>query len=116
MAKKPRKILSHCRKNFCEKTIKIDAALSEPEVLKKVPADAKEDWVGLVETLQSIAELTATATPSKVVDEAINGWYHEYLHATYENWPRREEDLESLVDFASKYENLSRNAYPINPA
>jgi DNA helicase-2/ATP-dependent DNA helicase PcrA len=76
-------------------------------VVKKVPADAKEDWVGLVETLQSIAELTATATPSKVVDEAINGWYHEYLHATYENWPRREEDLESLVDFASKYENLA---------
>jgi len=38
------------------------------------------------------------------------------LHATYENWPRREEDLESLVDFASKYENLSGNAYSINPA
>ena len=46
-----------------DKEIKITAALSEPEVVKKVPADAKEDWVGLVETLQSIAELTATATP-----------------------------------------------------
>ena len=101
------KILSLSEKIANEKTIKLIAALSEPDVLKKVPADAKEDWIGLVETLQSVEELTATATPTKVVDEAINGWYHEYLHATYENWPRREEDLESLVDFASKHENLA---------
>jgi len=71
--------LSELPKKFHLKNQSITAALSEPEVVKKVPADAKEDWVGLVETLQSIAELTATATPSKVVDEAVNGWYHEYL-------------------------------------
>ena len=101
------KLLSLAEKISSEKSVKLISALSEPEVVKKVPADAKEDWIGLIETLQSVSELTATATPSKVVDEAINGWYHEYLHATYENWPRREEDLESLVDFASKHENLA---------
>jgi DNA helicase-2/ATP-dependent DNA helicase PcrA len=101
------KLLSIAEKISSEKSVKLISALSEPEVVKKVPADAKEDWIGLIETLQSVSELTATATPSKVVDEAINGWYHEYLHATYENWPRREEDLESLVDFASKHENLA---------
>ena len=101
------KLLTITEKVSAEKSISLVSALSENEVLQKVPADAKEDWIGLVETLQSIAELTATASPSKVVDEAINGWYHEYLHATYENWPRREEDLESLVDFASKHENLA---------
>jgi len=101
------KLLSIAEKISSEKSVKLISALSEPEVAKKVPADAKEDWIGLIETLQSVSELTATATPSKVVDEAINGWYHEYLHATYENWPRREEDLESLVDFASKHENLA---------
>ena len=101
------KLLSIAEKISSEKSVKLISALSEPEVVKKVPADAKEDWIGLIETLQSVSEWTATATPSKVVDEAINGWYHEYLHATYENWPRREEDLESLVDFASKHENLA---------
>ena len=101
------KLLSLAEKVSSEKSMTLISALSKPEVLKKVPADAKEDWIGLIETLQSVSELTATATPSKVVDEAINGWYHEYLHATYENWPRREEDLESLVDFASKHENLA---------
>ena len=90
-----------------KKSIKIINALSEDEVIKKVPNDAKEDWIGLVETLQSVDQLKATASPSKVVDEAVNGWYNEYLHATYDNWPRREEDLDSLVEFASKYENLA---------
>jgi DNA helicase-2/ATP-dependent DNA helicase PcrA len=101
------KLLNLAEKISNEKSISLVKALSETDVIKKVPADAKEDWVGLTETLQSVAELTATATPSKVVDEAVNGWYSEYLHATYENWPRREEDLDSLVEFASKHENLA---------
>ena len=81
-------------------------------MFKKVPADAKEDWTDLVETLRSIDRLAGNATPTKVVDEAIHGWYQEYLRATYENWPRREEDLESLVDFASKHENLHEMLSP----
>ena len=39
----------------------------------------------------------ASTSPSVVVEEAIGGWYQLYLRSTYENWPRREEDLESLV-------------------
>jgi DNA helicase-2/ATP-dependent DNA helicase PcrA len=42
-----------------------------------------------------------------VVEGAICGWYQDYLRRTYENWPRREEDLESLVDFATKHQNLA---------
>ena len=101
------KLLSLSERVSNEKKINIFKAFTEIDVINKIPKDAKEDWVGLAETLQSVHQLAATAIPSKVVDEAINGWYHEYLHTTYENWPRREEDLESLVDFASKYENLA---------
>ncbi len=101
------KLLSLSERVSNEKKINIFKAFTEIDVLNKIPKDAKEDWVGLAETLQSVHQLATTAIPSKVVDEAINGWYHEYLHTTYENWPRREEDLESLVDFASKYENLA---------
>ena len=101
------KLLSLSERVSNEKKINIFKAFTEIDVLNKIPKDAKEDWVGLAETLQSVHQLAAKAIPSKVVDEAINGWYHEYLHTTYENWPRREEDLESLVDFASKYENLA---------
>ena len=101
------KLLSLSERVSNEKKINIFKAFTEIDVINKIPKDAKEDWIGLAETLQSVHQLATTAIPSKVVDEAINGWYHEYLHTTYENWPRREEDLESLVDFASKYENLA---------
>ena len=82
-------------------------AMGTAEVISKVPKDAKEDWNDLVETLKNVAVLAATASPAQVVEGAIEGWYQDYLRATYENWPRREEDLESLIDFASKYENLA---------
>ena len=100
------KLLAIAEKAAREKGLRITDALAEEELFKKVPSDAKEDWEGLVKTLQSLDRLAGNATPTKVVDEAIHGWYQEYLRATYENWPRREEDLESLVDFASKHENL----------
>ena len=61
----------------------------------------------MAETLANIDIIAATATPSVVVEEAIGGWYQTYLRATFENWPRREEDLESLVDFASKHQSLA---------
>ena len=74
---------------------------------KKPPADAKDDWSEVTETLQNIHTLAQSATPAQVVEGAICGWYQDYLRRTYENWPRREEDLESLVDFASKHQNLA---------
>jgi len=61
----------------------------------------------MAETLANIDKVAASATPSVVVEEAVGGWYQTFLRATYENWPRREEDLESLVDFASKHESLA---------
>ena len=89
------------------KNIGLIDSLLDPEVVKKVPKDAKEDWSSLIDTLKNIDTLAATATPAQVVEGAVCGWYEEYLRTTYENWPRREEDLESLIDFAAKYENLA---------
>ena len=90
-----------------EKSSPICRVLGDEEIIKKVPKDAKEDWESMAETLSQIHEVATNSAPSVVVEEAIGGWYQLYLRATYENWPRREEDLESLVDFASKHETLA---------
>ena len=63
--------------------------------------------VGNGRHLKNLAILAATATPAQIVEDAVGGWYQDYLRATYDNWPRREEDLESLIDFAGKYDNLA---------
>ncbi|MEK9784006.1 MAG: ATP-dependent helicase, partial [Opitutales bacterium] len=81
--------------------------LGHEKVIQKVPKDAKEDWESMSKTLIEIYKVAGNSSPSVVVEEAIGGWYQLYLRATYENWPRREEDLESLVDFASKHETLA---------
>ena len=86
--------------NICE-------VLGDENIITKVPKDAKDDWRSMSETLQQIHEVAQQATPAVVEEEAICGWYQFYLRSTYENWPRREEDLESLVDFASKHETLA---------
>ena len=101
------KIIDIAGKLASSKQVSIIDALESTEVVAKVPKDAKEDWSDLVDTLKNIAVLCSTGSPAQVVEGAIGGWYQNYLRATYENWPRREEDLESLIDFATKYENLS---------
>jgi len=81
--------------------------LGDEKVLAKVPKDAIDDWKDMSDTLSHVHEVAGNAAPSVVVEEAISGWYQTFLRATYENWPRREEDLESLIDFASKHESLA---------
>ena len=90
-----------------ENSLSICQVLHDEKVLSKVPKDAKDDWLSMAETLAQIDEVAHDSAPSVVVEEAIGGWYQLYLRSTYENWPRREEDLESLVDFATKHETLA---------
>ena len=101
------KLLAITEKKAKEAQTTIIDSIADPIVMAKVPADAKEDWASMAETLQNINILAATATPAQVVEGAISGWYQDFLRRTYENWPRREEDLESLVDFASKHQNIA---------
>ena len=101
------KLLQLAKKVSEEKSQPICEIMGDSTVLKKVPKDALEDWESMAETLLQIHKVASNSAPSVVVEEAIGGWYQLYLRATYENWPRREEDLESLVDFASKHESLA---------
>ena len=82
-------------------------ALAHESIVKKIHADSRDDWDALVETLQAVDEAARSSTPAKVVEIAINGWDANYLRNTYDNWSRREEDLESLEEFAGRHDNLS---------
>ena len=88
-------------------SISVCEALGNEKVLQKVPKDAKEDWSLCVKPWSKFTKLPQTHPLLLLWKRAIGGWYQLYLRATYENWPRREEDLESLVDFASKHETLA---------
>ncbi|MEM8867242.1 MAG: ATP-dependent helicase [Verrucomicrobiota bacterium] len=86
-------------KNFC------DVLVSE-EVLKKVPADAKEEWPSLAETIREVSAAMSNQPPESVVQLALDGWYGTFIREIYPNWNEREDDLQSLISFAGRYETM----------
>ena len=86
-------------KNFC------DVLVSE-EVLKKIPADAKEEWPSLAETIREISAALTEQSPEEIIQLGLDGWYSSYIREIYPNWTDRADDLQSLVSFASRYETM----------
>ncbi len=116
-----------------ERTSLVWAMLGEP-ILKKVPGDAREEWKDLAQTLIDMEramggpvvkppapespdlfdlaakqpqETRVAATPQEIVKLAIEGWYGDYLRNIYDNWQSRKDDLDSLLGFAARYEDMS---------
>ncbi|HBR93629.1 MAG TPA: DNA helicase UvrD, partial [Opitutae bacterium] len=66
-------------KNFCD-------VLVSPEVLKKVPADAKEEWPSLAETIREVSAALTERAPDEIIQLALDGWYSSYIREIYPNW------------------------------
>ena len=111
-------------------------ALRDPAVLKKVSELAKEDFTDLAVTLEDILDGTEAArgqassenppekptdlfsekpvtggqrvarTPAESVRIAIEGWYGGHMRTLFPDWREREEDLQGLIGFASRFEDI----------
>lgn len=97
------KILATAHTVMQDENVDIFAALSAPVVLKKVAADAREEWPDLVETLTNLRQSMSEDSPEHVVRTAVEGWYSGFIRQLYDNWENRMDDLESLIGFATKY-------------
>jgi DNA helicase II / ATP-dependent DNA helicase PcrA len=86
------------------KTSILDAMLED----KVIPTGAaSEEWKELVQTLQEINQAVCNETPHKAVQKAVQGWYSSFIRNIYPNWETRLDDLESLIGFASRFENMT---------
>jgi DNA helicase-2/ATP-dependent DNA helicase PcrA len=83
----------------------VDVLCSE-EVLKKVPADAREEWPSLAETIRELVHGLSEQAPQDLVELALDGWYSSYIREIYPNWTERADDLQSLVGFAARYDTM----------
>jgi DNA helicase-2/ATP-dependent DNA helicase PcrA len=81
-------------------------ALDAPEVLARVPTDAKEDWPRFAASLQQVGDSMRTLSPANAVDTAIDGWYGDFLKGAYANYASRLDDLKSLIGFAGRFEDM----------
>lgn len=88
------------KRNFFE-------VLEDPEVEAKVPKGGRDSWGEVAASLKDIWETAKGKRPSEVVRVAVEGWYSLYLRSEYPNWTQRAEDLEALVGFANRYDDLN---------
>ncbi len=83
----------------------IDALLA-PETIRKAPANARADWEALALSLRDMRQVADAGSPDEVVQVGIDGWYSSYLQGAYANFANRIEDLNSLVGFASRFDEM----------
>lgn len=110
-------------------------ALTHDEILKKVPADALDDYRDLAYTIQDLEEAmggpppnalpeegmadlftevksdeqraASAQSPQDIVRMAVDGWYGDFMRTIFDNWQSRRDDLDSLVGFASRFDNMA---------
>lgn len=76
------------------------------EVTKKIPSLALEEWKSLCTTIYDVNKSIDRDPPENVVNIATNGWYKNFIKEIHLNWVDREEDLNSLISFASRFETI----------
>lgn len=47
-----------------------------------------------------------SATPAQLVRIGLDGWYGDFIKKIYPNWQQRRDDLESLIEFAEKFQSI----------
>lgn len=94
-----RKLAEKESRNFCD-------ALTDATILNKVPAAAREQWPSLAATILEINNALTDKAPAEVIEQGLQGWYSNYIREIYPNWTDREDDLQSLVSFASRYDTM----------
>lgn len=83
-------------------------ALSGDKVEKRIPADARQDYQSLIATLRECQPLLQeSAKPAKIVEHLLNGWYSDYIRNVYPDWDNRQDDLNSIVGYASRFDTLT---------
>jgi DNA helicase II / ATP-dependent DNA helicase PcrA len=85
-------------------------ALADESVARRIPADAREDFKAMVDTLLEARPLLHgpdAAAPARVVERVLEGWYGDYIRNVYPDWENRQEDLLSIIQFAGRFETMS---------
>jgi len=85
-------------------------ALASEEVAAKIPAPARDEFKSIAATFLEVRPLMyqeEAAKPARIVEQMLEGWYSDYIRNVYPNWESREEDLQSIINFASRFETMS---------
>lgn len=81
-------------------------ALSTDDVKSKVAKDARADWDQFCASLQQVGKAMSTSRPAVAIETAVEGWYGDYLKGAYADYPERLDELNALVGFAQRFDEM----------
>jgi DNA helicase-2/ATP-dependent DNA helicase PcrA len=73
-----------------------------------VPRRALEGWRDFSALLTELLAPETCGTPGRQISRILDPWYRAYLQTTYPNHEAREEEIQQLAAFASRYESTDR--------
>ncbi len=80
--------------------------IRDPAARKKVesllPAAARPRWQDLEDVFEILDQ-----RPGDVIERFVSAFYDQYAVETFDNYPRRKEDIEELVLFTERFENTA---------
>jgi DNA helicase-2/ATP-dependent DNA helicase PcrA len=83
-------------------------AFASEGVIKGMPADAREDFASLAVTLRDVQPLLEAegGSPTEIVEQVLEGWYGDYIRTAYPDYENREDDLNSVIEFATRFDTM----------
>ena len=85
-------------------------SLADESVINKIPAESREDFKSMVATFLEVEPLVQgreKAEPARIVEQVLEGWYRDYIRNVYPDWENRYEDLQSIINYASRFDTMS---------
>ena len=73
----------------------------------KPPSKAAGSWIRLTETLAELAPEGRPLPPGEMIRIVMNGLYDDHMQAKFANYDARREDLTTLADYASQFDETS---------
>ena len=84
----------------------VPESFSETLLKFKVPAKAKDSWEQLCYTLDELAPDGEFARPAAMIFSILEGFYDDYMRASFENYDQRKQDIEQLMEYGEGYSDV----------
>jgi DNA helicase-2/ATP-dependent DNA helicase PcrA len=78
-------------------------AVDAKEVVQKIPAGVRENWLLFRRTLARLRDPKMTSDPAGMIELVLKEGYEAYLQSRYPNYESRTDDLRQLAAFAQQY-------------
>ncbi len=88
------------------RTVNLRSVEMVQAIRKKLPATARAIWESLEPLMAAFEEEHLRNDPGEFIVRFVKLFYHEYAVETFENYERRLEDIDELVNFTTRFESV----------